>query len=120
MDLQICKNLEGEGGYLDRRELHNGFDSNAITPGTEFMRRVAERLRIFICTQLLTQPAWQHLQVGLVHRVLALAMRLEAQSNTLAAMAALNLKMVFLIHSDRECFCTGRLNPCPLGFITRS
>ena len=65
--MQICKNLEGEGGYLDRRELHNGFDSNAITPGTEFMRRVAERLRIFICTQLLTQPAWQHLQVRLVH-----------------------------------------------------
>ena len=66
VDLQICKNLEGEGGYLDRRELHNGFDSNAITPGTEFMRRVAERLRIFICTQLLTQPAWQHLQVRLL------------------------------------------------------
>eukprot|EP00746_Dinoflagellata_sp_MGD_P164780 gnl/MRDRNA2_/MRDRNA2_93641_c0_seq1.p1 gnl/MRDRNA2_/MRDRNA2_93641_c0~~gnl/MRDRNA2_/MRDRNA2_93641_c0_seq1.p1 ORF type:complete len:1430 (-),score=307.30 gnl/MRDRNA2_/MRDRNA2_93641_c0_seq1:280-4569(-) len=35
------------------------FDSNCITPGTEFMARLTEHLRFFVCKKLEEDPLWQ-------------------------------------------------------------
>ena len=39
------------------------FDSNSITPGTEFMARLHEQLKYFINKKLATDPAWQKVDV---------------------------------------------------------
>ena len=39
------------------------FDSNSITPGTEFMARLHEQLKYFANKKLATDPAWQKVQV---------------------------------------------------------
>lgn len=39
------------------------FDSNVITPGTEFMARLAAALRDFLQQKLLCDPGWHHVQV---------------------------------------------------------
>ena len=42
-----------------------GFDSNVITPGTEFMDRLAQRLRFFAQERVNTRPGWRGLRVVL-------------------------------------------------------
>mmetsp|Transcript_47760 Transcript_47760/g.103964 ORF Transcript_47760/g.103964 Transcript_47760/m.103964 type:complete len:1448 (+) Transcript_47760:48-4391(+) len=39
------------------------FDSNCITPGTEFMAKVTEHLQFFVCKQMQEEPMWQSLNV---------------------------------------------------------
>ena len=39
------------------------FDSNCITPGTEFMARLHEHLKYFVNKKLSTDPAWQRVEV---------------------------------------------------------
>ncbi|RNF14343.1 putative 5'-3' exonuclease [Trypanosoma cruzi] len=39
------------------------FDSNCITPGTNFMVRVSEQFQYFITMKIATDPAWQNCQV---------------------------------------------------------
>ena len=39
------------------------FDSNVITPGTEFMDRLATALRALLQEKLLSDPSLQHVQV---------------------------------------------------------
>ncbi|KAH9586700.1 putative 5-3 exonuclease [Trypanosoma melophagium] len=39
------------------------FDSNCITPGTNFMVRVSEQLQYFITMKIATDPAWQNCKV---------------------------------------------------------
>lgn len=41
------------------------FDSNCITPGTEFMAKLTEHLRFFICKKIQEDPAWQRFTVVL-------------------------------------------------------
>ncbi|CAK9054743.1 unnamed protein product [Durusdinium trenchii] len=41
------------------------FDSNCITPGTEFMAKLTEHLRFFICKKIQEDPAWQSFTVVL-------------------------------------------------------
>mmetsp|Transcript_7870 Transcript_7870/g.22260 ORF Transcript_7870/g.22260 Transcript_7870/m.22260 type:complete len:1284 (+) Transcript_7870:145-3996(+) len=39
------------------------FDSNCITPGTEFMGKLTEHLRFFVCKKIQEDPLWQGLDV---------------------------------------------------------
>ena len=39
------------------------FDSNCITPGTLFMRRLTERLRFFVAKKMAEDPHWAKLEV---------------------------------------------------------
>ena len=56
--------MEGQaGGKLDIPALPD-FDSNIITPGTEFMARLATEMRRFFAIKLLNDEAWRHLSVG--------------------------------------------------------
>lgn len=41
------------------------FDSNCITPGTEFMTKLTEHLRFFICMKIQDDPLWQEVCVVL-------------------------------------------------------
>lgn len=43
--------------------LHERFDSNCITPGTEFMDRLHEALRYFIKNKISADPMWQKCRV---------------------------------------------------------
>ena len=39
------------------------FDSNCITPGTEFMARLHEHLKYFVSKKLSSDPTWQKVEV---------------------------------------------------------
>ena len=39
------------------------FDSNCITPGTEFMARLQEQLKYFVSNKISTDPLWQRVRV---------------------------------------------------------
>jgi len=41
------------------------FDSNCITPGTEFMARLTEHLQFFVCKKMQDDPLWQGVTVVL-------------------------------------------------------
>ncbi|CAJ1429395.1 unnamed protein product [Effrenium voratum] len=41
------------------------FDSNCITPGTEFMAKLTEHLRFFICKKVQEDPSWQQFTIVL-------------------------------------------------------
>ncbi|BFF99890.1 5'-3' exoribonuclease 1 [Drosophila madeirensis] len=57
-ELQEAKALQrGE-----KRE-HERFDSNCITPGTDFMERLQQGLRCFLKTKISTDPLWQKCSV---------------------------------------------------------
>ncbi len=56
--------MEGQaGGKLDIPALPD-FDSNIITPGTEFMARLATEMRRFFAIKLVNDEGWRHLSVG--------------------------------------------------------
>lgn len=42
---------------------HERFDSNCITPGTEFMSRLHDALRYFIKSKMSTDPMWQQCRI---------------------------------------------------------
>ena len=39
------------------------FDSNCITPGTEFMVKLQEQLKYFVTKKISTDPLWQNCRV---------------------------------------------------------
>lgn len=39
------------------------FDSNCITPGTEFMERLQQAFKHFVKLKLSTDPAWKHCRI---------------------------------------------------------
>ena len=39
------------------------FDSNCITPGTDFMARLHEHLKYFINKKLSSDPTWQKVEI---------------------------------------------------------
>ena len=39
------------------------FDSNCITPGTEFMAKLQQHLKYFVHKKLSTDPTWQQVEV---------------------------------------------------------
>uniref|UniRef100_A0A8C1JAR7 5'-3' exoribonuclease n=1 Tax=Cyprinus carpio TaxID=7962 RepID=A0A8C1JAR7_CYPCA len=53
------------GGYLPPEEIKERFDSNCITPGTEFMDNLAKCLRYYIADRLTNDPGWHNITVFL-------------------------------------------------------
>ncbi|XP_075872017.1 5'-3' exoribonuclease 2 isoform X2 [Nelusetta ayraudi] len=51
------------GGYLPPEEIKERFDSNCITPGTEFMDNLARCLRYYVADRLSNDPGWRNVTV---------------------------------------------------------
>ncbi|KAM7368327.1 hypothetical protein PAMP_014555 [Pampus punctatissimus] len=78
------------GGYLPPEEIKERFDSNCITPGTEFMDNLAHCLRYYIADRLSNDPGWQNVTVFLSdasvpgegeHKIMDFIRRQRAQPN---------------------------------------
>ncbi|XP_056100748.1 5'-3' exoribonuclease 2 isoform X4 [Rhinichthys klamathensis goyatoka] len=53
------------GGYLPPEGIKERFDSNCITPGTEFMDNLAKCLRYYVSDRLTNDPGWRNITVFL-------------------------------------------------------
>uniref|UniRef100_A0A8C7K342 5'-3' exoribonuclease n=1 Tax=Oncorhynchus kisutch TaxID=8019 RepID=A0A8C7K342_ONCKI len=60
---RIREEILGRGGYLPPDEIKERFDSNCITPGTEFMDNLAKCLRYYIADRLSNDPGWRNITV---------------------------------------------------------
>lgn len=60
---RIREEVISKGGYLPPEEIKERFDSNCITPGTEFMDNLAKCLRYYIADRLNNDPGWKNLTV---------------------------------------------------------
>ena len=61
----IRENLESRGFQLPPiKPKGSHFDSNCITPGTEFMARLAVCLQYYIHDRMNTNPVWQNISVS--------------------------------------------------------
>ncbi|XP_053737579.1 5'-3' exoribonuclease 2 [Synchiropus splendidus] len=62
---RIREEIIQRGGYLPPEEIKERFDSNCITPGTEFMDNLAQCLRYYIADRLSNDPGWSNVTVFL-------------------------------------------------------
>ncbi|KAJ8389375.1 hypothetical protein AAFF_G00120830 [Aldrovandia affinis] len=78
------------GGYLPADEIKERFDSNCITPGTEFMDNLAKCLRYYVADRLSNDPGWRNITVILSdasvpgegeHKIMDYIRRQRAQPN---------------------------------------
>ncbi|KAF4071002.1 hypothetical protein AMELA_G00279920 [Ameiurus melas] len=78
------------GGYLPPNEIKERFDSNCITPGTEFMDNLAKCLRYYVADRLSNDPGWRNVTVFLSdasvpgegeHKIMDFIRRQRAQPN---------------------------------------
>uniref|UniRef100_A0A667YQ69 5'-3' exoribonuclease n=1 Tax=Myripristis murdjan TaxID=586833 RepID=A0A667YQ69_9TELE len=78
------------GGYLPPEEIKERFDSNCITPGTEFMDNLAHCLRYYVADRLSNDPGWRNITVFLSdasvpgegeHKIMDFIRRQRAQPN---------------------------------------
>ncbi|XP_013999561.1 5'-3' exoribonuclease 2 isoform X1 [Salmo salar] len=60
---RIREEILGRGGYLPPVEIKERFDSNCITPGTEFMDNLAKCLRYYVADRLSNDPGWRNITV---------------------------------------------------------
>lgn len=60
---RIREEVISKGGYLPPEEIKERFDSNCITPGTEFMDNLAKCLRYYVADRLNNDPGWKNLTV---------------------------------------------------------
>lgn len=60
---RVREEVISKGGYLPPEEVKERFDSNCITPGTEFMDNLAKCLRYYVADRLNTDPGWKNLTV---------------------------------------------------------
>ena len=58
--LEMVSKARDKGETVDEESM---FDSNCITPGTEFMEQVGKHLRWFIRKKMKEDPIWKHLEV---------------------------------------------------------
>uniref|UniRef100_A0AAX7U6M9 5'-3' exoribonuclease n=1 Tax=Astatotilapia calliptera TaxID=8154 RepID=A0AAX7U6M9_ASTCA len=79
-----------KGGYLPPEEIKERFDSNCITPGTEFMDNLAHCLRYYVAERLTNDPGWKNIVVFLSdasvpgegeHKIMDFIRRQRAQPN---------------------------------------
>jgi len=61
-ETQLLKEYEEEGKEVELKP-HSGFDNNTITPGTEFMTRLSEALKLYISDRLQNNKIWKDLSV---------------------------------------------------------
>ncbi|XP_066576846.1 5'-3' exoribonuclease 2 isoform X2 [Amia ocellicauda] len=87
---RIREEIFKRGGYLPPDEIKERFDSNCITPGTEFMDNLAKCLRYYIVDRLNNDPGWRNLTVILSdasvpgegeHKIMDYIRRQRAQPN---------------------------------------
>jgi len=57
---------EAEGRTLPNRKSSKFFDSNVITPGTNFLHKMSEALRYYIHDRMTNDPLWQKLKFRVV------------------------------------------------------
>ncbi|KAM8725999.1 5'-3' exoribonuclease 2 [Acanthopagrus schlegelii] len=62
---RIREEIIQRGGYLPPEEIKERFDSNCITPGTEFMDNLAKCLRYYVADRLSNDPGWSNITVFL-------------------------------------------------------
>uniref|UniRef100_A0A803SV59 5'-3' exoribonuclease n=1 Tax=Anolis carolinensis TaxID=28377 RepID=A0A803SV59_ANOCA len=60
---RIREEIMRKGGFLPPEEVKERFDSNCITPGTEFMDNLAKCLRYYVADRLNNDPGWKNLTV---------------------------------------------------------
>ncbi|XP_063299794.1 5'-3' exoribonuclease 2 isoform X1 [Pelobates fuscus] len=60
---RIREEVLSKGGYLPPEEIKERFDSNCITPGTEFMDNLAKCLRYYVADRLNNDPGWKNITV---------------------------------------------------------
>lgn len=60
---EATKDLPKEKDEAGNLKGPNVFDSNCITPGTEFMARVSETIKYFIRKKIKEDPVWRNLKV---------------------------------------------------------
>uniref|UniRef100_A0A4W3JRJ3 5'-3' exoribonuclease n=1 Tax=Callorhinchus milii TaxID=7868 RepID=A0A4W3JRJ3_CALMI len=79
-----------KGGFLSEEVIKERFDSNCITPGTEFMDNLARSLRYYVADRLNNDPGWKNLTVILSdasvpgegeHKIMDFIRRQRAQPN---------------------------------------
>ncbi|KAM6906357.1 5'-3' exoribonuclease 2 isoform 3-T3 [Lycodopsis pacificus] len=87
---RIREEVIGRGGYLPPDEVKERFDSNCITPGTEFMDNLAQCLRYYVADRLSNDPGWKNITVLLSdasvpgegeHKIMDYIRRQRAQPN---------------------------------------
>ncbi|XP_075263280.1 5'-3' exoribonuclease 2-like isoform X1 [Convolutriloba macropyga] len=62
---KIRSELAAKGIVIEEKKKSGHFDSNCITPGTEFMDRLAVCLRYYVHDRMETDPGWAKIQVVL-------------------------------------------------------
>ncbi|KAF3703204.1 5'-3' exoribonuclease 2 [Channa argus] len=87
---RMREEIIGKGGYLPPEEIKERFDSNCITPGTEFMDNLAQCLRYYVADRLTNDPGWRNVTVFLSdasvpgegeHKIMDFIRRQRAQPN---------------------------------------
>ncbi|XP_065819597.1 5'-3' exoribonuclease 2 isoform X1 [Labrus bergylta] len=87
---RIREEIIQRGGYLPPEEIKERFDSNCITPGTEFMDNLAQCLRYYVADRLSNDPGWKNVTVILSdasvpgegeHKIMDYIRRQRAQPN---------------------------------------
>uniref|UniRef100_A0A3Q3LF50 5'-3' exoribonuclease n=1 Tax=Mastacembelus armatus TaxID=205130 RepID=A0A3Q3LF50_9TELE len=87
---RIREEIIQRGGYLPPEEIKERFDSNCITPGTEFMDNLAHCLRYYVADRLSNDPGWRNVTVFLSdasvpgegeHKIMDFIRRQRAQPN---------------------------------------
>ncbi|XP_032829989.1 5'-3' exoribonuclease 2 isoform X1 [Petromyzon marinus] len=87
---RIREEILQKGGFLPPEEAKERFDSNCITPGTEFMSNLAKCLRYYVAERLNSDPGWRNIAVILSdasvpgegeHKIMDFIRRQRAQPN---------------------------------------
>jgi 5'-3' exoribonuclease 2 len=62
----LRKDWEAEGRQLPNRQLSKPFDSNVITPGTNFLHKMSEAIRYYIHDRTTNDPLWHKLKFRVI------------------------------------------------------